>query len=41
LTLYAAGFDPRRIKAARAILRSIAQRLDRNGDAQERTEQRK
>ena len=37
----AADLDPRRIKAARAILRSIAQRLDRNGDAQERTEQRK
>ncbi|HEY2228775.1 MAG TPA: MarR family transcriptional regulator [Xanthobacteraceae bacterium] len=37
----AADLDPRRIKAARAILRSIAQRLERNGDAQERTEQRK
>jgi hypothetical protein len=33
LTIYAADLDPRRIKAARAILCSIAQRLDRNGDA--------
>jgi DNA-binding MarR family transcriptional regulator len=36
----AAGLDPRRIKAARTILRTIAQRLD-GGDTQERKEQRK
>jgi len=36
----AAGLDPRRIKAARAVLRTIAQQLDGTGEARRR-EQRK